>query len=222
MLLVSPLQAQTPSIRTGAGSPEGVVRANPGSIYLRTNGTTWIKSTGRDSSGWSMVVSSILHQASITLTDAQIKALPSTPQVMVAAPGANKVIVFQRGITFVNLAADYSGYISANAVLWFGTGAGNTASNYMSGSDILMTPGHTAGQQIGYFTPRQELDYPIEFFPGEYVLGLASKAVNIPLSMYAANPYPGTTDPFQGGDAANYMKVSVTYYIFNITTGQFE
>lgn len=43
-------------IRAGSGSPEGVLVANPGSLYLRTDGgattTLYVKTSGTTASGW--------------------------------------------------------------------------------------------------------------------------------------------------------------------------
>lgn len=43
-------------LRVGAGSPEGVVEAIPGTLYLNTNGgtgtTLYVKETGSDATGW--------------------------------------------------------------------------------------------------------------------------------------------------------------------------
>lgn len=43
-------------IRSGEGSPEGVIAANPGSVFLRTNGgastTLYVKTSGTGSVGW--------------------------------------------------------------------------------------------------------------------------------------------------------------------------
>lgn len=41
-----------PSVSSGAGDPEGSVTAEPGSLYLRTNGTLYIKATGSGDTGW--------------------------------------------------------------------------------------------------------------------------------------------------------------------------
>lgn len=43
-------------IRSGAGSPEGVIEANVGSLYLRTDGgtntTLYVKESGVSTTGW--------------------------------------------------------------------------------------------------------------------------------------------------------------------------
>lgn len=41
-----------PTISAGAGSPEGVVAAPAGSIYLDTSGVLYIKSSGSGDTGW--------------------------------------------------------------------------------------------------------------------------------------------------------------------------
>jgi hypothetical protein len=43
-------------IRAGQGTPEGVLAANPGSLFLRTNGgagtTLYVKESGTGATGW--------------------------------------------------------------------------------------------------------------------------------------------------------------------------
>jgi hypothetical protein len=50
------LDVQTVRIRTGSGSPEGIVPAPVGSLYLRTDGgattTLYVKTTGTGNTGW--------------------------------------------------------------------------------------------------------------------------------------------------------------------------
>lgn len=54
-----PLTIGTVTIRTGTGSPETVVTAPVGSIFLRTNGgastTLYLKETGAGNTGWRAV-----------------------------------------------------------------------------------------------------------------------------------------------------------------------
>lgn len=52
-----PLQLNGVTIFTGNGSPEGVITANIGSMFLRLNGgsgsTLYVKESGTGSTGWS-------------------------------------------------------------------------------------------------------------------------------------------------------------------------
>lgn len=55
---IEPLQVagNNQVVRSGEGSPEGVVQANPGSLYLRTNGgagtSFYVKESGTGTTGW--------------------------------------------------------------------------------------------------------------------------------------------------------------------------
>lgn len=62
-MLLFPLAATTPptdptvpSITYGKGSPQGVIKAPKGSVYLRTDGgaasTLYVKTSGTGTSGW--------------------------------------------------------------------------------------------------------------------------------------------------------------------------
>lgn len=41
-----------PTIRSGSGDPEGSVTASPGSLYMRTTGTVYLKASGSGNTGW--------------------------------------------------------------------------------------------------------------------------------------------------------------------------
>jgi len=57
--VIDRLAGQNVTITAGSGSPQGVVTAPPGSIYLNTAGgagtTLWVKTTGTGNAGWTAV-----------------------------------------------------------------------------------------------------------------------------------------------------------------------
>ena len=63
----------TLSVTYGSASPEASVTAEPGSVYLRTNGTFWRKASGSGNTGWSQVGGMTIgatYRGTITLANA--------------------------------------------------------------------------------------------------------------------------------------------------------
>ncbi len=56
-------------ILCGATGPEGVYDATPGSIFLKTDGTFWLKATNTDSSGWVQAVGGDITGKTLTVDD---------------------------------------------------------------------------------------------------------------------------------------------------------
>jgi hypothetical protein len=154
-----------------------------------------------------------LKRVSVTLTDAQIKALPTTPANLVAAPGAGKAILPLSGFALVKTPG-YVGYANLDAtspgfyVEWFEGG---------SSSDPLM---------FGPRTQVQELiagDWPAVIYPLEPV-----NATNDTKKTYGLDDAPGinaalrlripnaAAGNFTGGDAANSMIVTLLYVIVDV------
>jgi hypothetical protein len=133
------------------------------------------------------------YEKTVTLTDDQIKGLPTTPVEILAAPGTNKVFSFIGATMLLNSSAIYSNV--ANAALQFRLSAGGqNFANYLVADDSLDT-------DTGIF----QFNFQAASF-GEV---LPNSAVNLELS----NPLLGD---LEGGNAANTLTVSVIYKILQL------
>lgn len=83
------------TLRSGTGTPEGAVTGAVGDLFLRTDGalgtTLYTKQSGSGNTGWGSP-DDLVKPSATTLTDAQIKALPTTAVTLIAAPGSGKRI----------------------------------------------------------------------------------------------------------------------------------
>ena len=158
--------------------------------------------------------SSIVHQATVTLTDTQIKALPTTAIQIVAAPGANTAIQFQYGVITLTPSAGAYTNLHADNYLNIALGAGLIeASGYVKGypGDTTVFTGaafpQAAAQGAGFF----ERSVIVNTFT-------LADVTNAALSIWWSNSDGNLT----GGNAANTLRVSVAYLLLNTSTGEFE
>ena len=153
---------------------------------------------------------SIVHQATVLLTDAQIKALPTTPFEIVAAPGANWAFVPIAAALVIDTTAGAYATIDANASI-------TVIGNITNLSSIV----ESDGQVTAFLTGGERMAFLGQMYGGG-VYGQApvdswSTYSDRALQLYAASGGTNFTD----GNAANTLRVSVEFRVFDVTTGRF-
>jgi hypothetical protein len=144
-----------------------------------------------------------VRQASVELTDAQIKTLgATTPVTIVAAPGLNRILLPVSGIMRRVMLAAYTN-VNAAATLFLSDGGGTIVHSNSVDADFLIA-----------FT-----DTVATFQPAALYQTLRSTLENSALTIQGANAAAGA---FTGGNAANRLIVTVSYLVFNVETGRFE
>ena len=153
-----------------------------------------------------------VQKAIVTLTDSQIKALPTTPVELIASPGANKFILPISATVYFHWTANYTN-IDSNAALnishangyslltaLFENDGSSSISNLLNDDDDYMAiftqkAETTSGRNIAYY-----------IWPG----GLVNK--NLTIGLY--NGFSGT---LTGGDANNSITVTVLYTVNDVS-----
>lgn len=131
--------------------------------------------------------------ASVTLTDAQIKALPTTPVQIMAAPGANKVINVINIFNYLDATAGAYGNITNAEPSTYYDGTGG---NISFGGDLDME--------------NPVKSFVIQPLPG--ILDITEDAINKGVMYYLEN---GASN-YTGGNAANTLKVTVYYTVVDL------
>lgn len=155
-----------------------------------------------------------IFTVSVELTDAQIKALPTTPLTIVAAPGVGKRIAFLFGYLSVDASAGAYTDIAADASVMFGapgTGVSVFMLNSVSLSLTSVTDFFAAGSQRADFGPLLSVD-AAEGYGGLAIPRAVSEVENLSLILTLSN---GEID-LTGGNAANTLKVTVIYTIIDV------
>ena len=148
----------------------------------------------------------LLQKATVTLTNAQIKALPTTPVEVVAAPGAGKLLVALYSVfALTTHAGDYTNINAAAQLgvdLSFGLSTSAGVLNEASGggvSGVLAVGGPGIGF-VGHTGNSPPFEPPTTF-------------VNTALVVAALN---GGSGDFTGGNGANTLKVTVYYVVVDL------
>ena len=161
--------------------------------------------------------SAILAGATVVLTDAQIKALPTTPITLVSAQGANTRIV----PVCVDLVADFTagGYtnINADGVLFcvlensqtgFCNGIANDSSIPLTFMTTFLTT--TAKKQRAYLLPFQVTEPVANWGLLASIDQITASSYNVPFVLTGSNAGSGN---WTGGNAANSLTVTAYYAV---------
>ncbi len=149
------------TITSGTGSPEGVVTATPGSLYLQDNGAFWTKATGAGNTGWTSgsgvtgsgtantltkwTGTSALGNASITDDGATVTVAPTGDLVL--NPGGNDVLPDAN--YDINLGTIAKKYLTLHAAeLWVETLVAQDTIATIGGS-IIVAPTTVLVQDVG-------------------------------------------------------------------------
>lgn len=158
---------------------------------------------------------SVLHQKSMTLTDAQIKALPTTKIVLIPSLGdnSNKVIVplISGSVVAFNCVANYvnstaSSKIKLSIDVWDTTLAWEFAPQI--GLDNFLTYGN------GKFALWQVIESQVSLTSTE---GQFKAEFSSPLYLEIS----GNSGNLTGGHANNTLTITIGYYIYDVGLKEF-
>ncbi len=152
-----------------------------------------------------------VYSSAFSFTDAQIKALPTTYLEVVAAPAANHFLVFHYAAFYIDASAGAytnvdDGYVSGFAI---------TYGDWATDASIF---GAWAGTSVGFHL--KPYTWPVNNLVGDeffYPTAGSSVAGVTNFKLVSWND-PGD---FTGGNAANTLKGTVAYSLFNFSTGLF-
>jgi hypothetical protein len=157
--------------------------------------------------------SSVIHSASVTLTDEQIKASPTTPLTIVAAPGANRRLQ----LVAATVASDVRGgaYTNVNALcagqLVYAGGSIAASLIFPYFADTLVDFGAVV---VNDFLPGFQAvnaSFPEPFVAYVYQSAIANKEIQFVVTNAGAGN-------FTGGHASNTITIGVAYTVFDFST----
>lgn len=187
------------------GGVDGTVGAAGEMLFDGINLYVSVQTSTTAVSYWKAISLNFHIAPPVTLTDGQIKALPTTSVTIIPAPGANKVILPIAAFYWLTWHADYA-TIDAAVSFALGNIAGSLQESLGQVSGLLAS-GESAGAVVG---PGLQVG-------SNRVMGLSgmltSDIVNQPLILSALN---NTSGNFTGGDASNVLTVTVLYAVISI------
>jgi hypothetical protein len=150
-----------------------------------------------------------IYSASVTLTDAQIKALPTTGIAIVPAQGANTICVPVSYKVFIdNSAGAYTNCADANWDLYSDDVAAAVASDSLTAAWPLGIP-LAAASTYGYTFPCQGALYPGSGTFAGQSFGLSTVLIN--KGIVIKDKWNGSD--YTGGNATNTAKIIIHYTV---------
>jgi hypothetical protein len=153
-----------------------------------------------------------VYSASVTLTDAQIKALPTTGVEVVPAPGAGKAILCQSAVLDYDISVAYTADTDASVSIYrAGTSSNATFLGLTqpvlggTGRYFMMLPGPARAiiADTGTFAYTAHIDQ-------------LTTIENMENKGLVVQDREGGVADYTGGDAANTLTVTVYYSIFDV------
>lgn len=145
----------------------------------------------------------------VTLTNAQIKTLPTTPVEIVAAPGMGKVLFPQSAFLYAYY-ADPGGYDNVNAsskIAWSGEPTDLAPAIAETRSDLLLQNGQDISTMLPFY-------FDITGGSPKPQGGFIDPILTGPLKILATNATDGN---FTGGNADNTLRVTVVYRVIPVS-----
>lgn len=144
----------------------------------------------------------IMQTATVTLTDAQIKTLPSAPVEIVTAPGEGMLNVLLNITISTHFGVSY--VVDPLAAVVIGSG---------SQSAVQIDDAN-----YSFFSPGSDLIWSVSgyasFFSTRSIELIETSETNNRITLFANN---NGLNPFTGGDPANTLKVIVCYTVIDVS-----
>jgi hypothetical protein len=150
----------------------------------------------------------VQQTAVVTLTNAQIIALPTTPVVVLAAPAAGTVIQLVRATGSLNAVAGAYTNVDAAAAMYFGYGGATVKAS----NAALLTGTATVAQLSIFLWGGAGISTAVLVTNGA-IAGLQTAYAAVAIDIAVDNNAQGV---FTGGNAANSLRVTLDYLLITL------